>query len=67
MNFGTIDTQSGQMCIGGIFDMPALGGPSLPTWVIGDAFLKNVYSVFQADPPAVGFAQLASGLQNPGG
>ncbi|KAG8214186.1 aspartic peptidase domain-containing protein [Butyriboletus roseoflavus] len=69
MNFGTIDLQSGQMCIGGIFDMPEadLSGSSLPSWVIGDVFLKNVYSVFRAEPPAVGFAQLASGLENPGG
>lgn len=28
---------------------------------IGAAFLKNVYSVFRADPPAVGFANLATG------
>lgn len=30
------------------------------SWVVGDMFLKNVYSVFQYDPPAVGFAQLAN-------
>ncbi|KAH0828118.1 aspartic peptidase domain-containing protein [Lanmaoa asiatica] len=64
MNVGTIGFQTGQMCIGGIVGIP---GISLPSWIIGDVFLKNVYSVFSADPPAVGFAQLASGLENPGG
>jgi len=52
------------MCLGGIFDL-TLGsnvGSSgrNPRWVVGDTFLKNVYSVFRADPPSIGFAQLAS-------
>ena len=59
MNLGTID--GGQMCVGGIFDMSyGYPGNHSPSWVIGNVFLKNVYSVFQADPPAVGFARLAS-------
>ncbi|KAF8961369.1 aspartic peptidase domain-containing protein [Flammula alnicola] len=51
-------------CIGAIFDLsqgtniePGSGNPS---WVVGDTFLKNVYSVFRATPPSVGFAQLSS-------
>jgi len=52
------------MCLGGIFDL-ALGsniGSSgrNPRWVVGDTFLKNVYSVFRAVPPSIGFAQLAT-------
>lgn len=68
MNVGTIELQSGsdQMCVGSLYGMASAGSDSMPSWVIGDVFLKNVYSVFQADPPAVGFAQLASGLQNSG-
>ncbi|KAL1408719.1 hypothetical protein Q8F55_005532 [Vanrija albida] len=31
-------------------------------WIVGDTFLKNVYSVYQYQPPAVGFAALAPGL-----
>jgi len=27
-------------------------------WVVGDTFLKNVYTVFRYEPPAVGFATL---------
>lgn len=34
-------------------------------WVIGDTLLKNVYSVFQYEPPAVGFAALAGAAQPP--
>ena len=28
-------------------------------WLIGDAFLTNVYTAYRLDPPSVGFAQLA--------
>ncbi|GJE90021.1 A1 family peptidase [Phanerochaete sordida] len=61
MNLGTV----GQgLCLGGIFDL-GLGsnigsGGGNPSWVVGDTFLKNVYSVFRADPPSVGFAQLST-------
>jgi hypothetical protein len=42
-------------------DLGTQGGPD---WVIGDAFLKNVYSVFRFSPgPSVGFAQLAGNEQ----
>jgi len=75
MNLGAID-RSGQFCLGGIFDL-SLGsniesGSGNPSWVVGDTFLKNVYSVFRADPPSIGFAQLSdaaggSGQPNPSG
>lgn len=46
-------------CLGAFFVLKSTGGTS-PTWIIGDTFLKNVYSVFRAsDPPAVGFASLS--------
>ncbi|KAL5523428.1 hypothetical protein ACEPAG_7601 [Sanghuangporus baumii] len=62
-NLGAIDTQ-GQQCLGGIFDLDAgssidPSNSSTPAWVIGDTFLKNVYSVFRFNPPSVGFAQLS--------
>ncbi|KAG2154413.1 aspartic peptidase domain-containing protein [Suillus bovinus] len=68
MNLGSVPSSvSGsttQMCAGGIFDIgTSVGtGSGVPTWIIGDTFLKNVYSVFRANPAAVGFAELASGL-----
>ncbi|TFK89318.1 acid protease [Polyporus arcularius HHB13444] len=60
MNLGTV---SPGLCLGGIFDL-SLGsnvgtGGGNPVWVVGDTFLKNVYSVFRANPPSVGFAQLS--------
>jgi len=62
MNLGSID-RGGNLCAGAIFDL-TLGanvGSSSPSWVVGDTFLKNVYSVFRQDPLSVGFAQLGSG------
>ncbi|KAI1795502.1 acid protease [Ganoderma leucocontextum] len=61
MNLGTVQAN---MCLGGIFDLN-LGsnvgsGGGNPVWVVGDTFLKNVYTVFRANPPAVGFAQLST-------
>lgn len=65
MNLGQIGgSGSTSMCAGGIFDIGSTVGNTqgIPAWIVGDTFLKNVYSVFQANPPAVGFALLASGL-----
>ena len=51
-------------CVGGIFDLSGVNDiPALesgkPSWVVGLPFLMNVYSVFQAIPPSVGFATLS--------
>ncbi|KAH7925633.1 acid protease [Leucogyrophana mollusca] len=64
---GAVDATT-QMCVGGIFDIGSSvgSGPGTPSWIVGDTFLKNVYSVFRADPPSVGFAQLANGLNSSG-
>jgi hypothetical protein len=53
-------TVSDSQCLGAFFKFDAKPGQesSSPTWVIGSAFLKNVYTVFQSEPPAVGFATL---------
>jgi len=62
MNLGTITGSPGQ-CRGAIFDITAgadAQSPNNPVWIVGDTFLKNVYSVFRSSPPAVGFAQLSS-------
>lgn len=60
MNLGQIDA-GGSMCAGAIFDLTlgANTGTGGPSWVIGDTFLKNVYSVFRQNPMSVGFAQLS--------
>ncbi|GAA5881461.1 hypothetical protein JCM3774_005090 [Rhodotorula dairenensis] len=46
-------------CLGAFFDLAFSGGSRI-SWVIGAAFLKNVYTVYRADPPAVGFATLSN-------
>ncbi|KAI6131532.1 aspartic peptidase domain-containing protein [Pisolithus croceorrhizus] len=66
MNLGQVGTNSAgtPMCIGGIFDIGSTvgTGSGVPAWIVGDTFLKNVYTVFRANPASVGFATLASGL-----
>lgn len=48
-------------CAGALFDIDTGGaGSATPSWIVGDTFLKNVYSVFRASPASVGFATLAS-------
>lgn len=34
-------------------------GNSPISWIVGATFLKNVYSVFRYNPPAIGFAALS--------
>jgi len=63
MNIGRL-SQTSTRCVGAIFDL-SMGtsipsGSSNPSWVVGDAFLKNVYSVFRANPASIGFAELSS-------
>ncbi|CAE6356758.1 unnamed protein product [Rhizoctonia solani] len=55
-------TSNPNICVGAIFEvsMGGLGNPNVPQWIVGDAFLKNVYSIFRYDPPSVGFAQLSA-------
>ncbi|KAJ7204140.1 aspartyl protease [Mycena pura] len=65
MNRGQIEEGS-SLCIGALFDL-TLTGSGEPSWVIGDAFLKNVYSVFRQNPLSVGFAQLSGAIGGGGG
>ncbi|EIN09402.1 acid protease [Punctularia strigosozonata HHB-11173 SS5] len=44
-------------CLGAFFALDT--GSSAPSWIVGDTFLKNVYSVFRYNPPSVGFAELS--------
>jgi hypothetical protein len=47
-------------CFGSFFGLD-LGANTGVQWIVGDTFLKNVYSVYRQDPPAVGFATVKSG------
>ncbi|KAJ7257963.1 aspartic peptidase domain-containing protein [Mycena haematopus] len=68
MNLGTVNMflglgDSGSMCIGAIYDWTlanvTVTDQTKPSWVIGDTFLKNVYSVYRQNPLSIGFAQLS--------
>lgn len=48
-------TEDGVMCYGAIGYISTPTGAQ-PQYIFGDAFLKNVYSVFRFSPAAVGFA-----------
>jgi cathepsin D len=45
-------------CLGGFFEVDT--GTTTPSWIVGDTFLKNVYTVFRYNPASVGFAELSS-------
>jgi len=54
-NFGPLT------CLGAFFAFSTGGNiTGAPAWVIGTAFLKNVYTVLRSQPTAVGFAELSS-------
>ncbi|EJD47023.1 acid protease [Auricularia subglabra TFB-10046 SS5] len=72
MNFGSqtwridprdfaVQQVSRTQCIGGFIDLDLGGSGNAPTFIVGDTFLKGVYSVYRFDPPAVGFACRESG------
>ncbi|KAI0048762.1 acid protease [Auriscalpium vulgare] len=46
-------------CIGGLGFLPSL--PPLPFWIIGDVFMRNVYTAFDVGNKRVGFANLNRG------
>jgi len=54
-----VDT-TGETCAGAFVGID-VGSSSGISWVVGDAFLKNVYSVYRYSPPAVGFQALTGG------
>ncbi|KAK7461034.1 hypothetical protein VKT23_008962 [Stygiomarasmius scandens] len=55
-NLGTTTSGSSQ-CVGALAAQDL--GLGSNTWLLGDSFMKNVYSVFSFDRTAVGFAQLS--------
>ncbi|KAJ3963882.1 protease [Lentinula raphanica] len=57
MNTGYTDG-SGQNCVGALVGQNIFGARS-STWLVGDTFMKGVYSVFNLGTNQLGFAQLA--------
>jgi cathepsin D len=58
-NNGPVDSSG--TCLGAFFAIDQPSNSATPPWIVGDTFLKNVYSVFRFNPPSVGFAALAAG------
>lgn len=54
LNQGTMDS-SGTICIGAIHGSDEVGDQ----WILGDVFMRNVYSAFDVENSRVGFAELA--------
>ncbi|MBW0486020.1 hypothetical protein O181_025735 [Austropuccinia psidii MF-1] len=49
------------LCITAFFTIEnSSAKPNVPRWIFGAAFLKNVYVVFRAAPPSIGFAELSA-------
>ncbi|KAF8885783.1 aspartyl protease [Infundibulicybe gibba] len=66
VNLGRLFDSSPLVCLGAIFDLNMGNDDHYPSWVIGNTFLKNVYSVFRATPPSIGFAQLSAATGSSG-
>ncbi|PWN24066.1 acid protease, partial [Microstroma glucosiphilum] len=63
-DFEVSEISSG-VCLGAFFSVGSVTSRSSLNWIVGDVFLKGVYSIFSAGSTArVGFASLASGLNN---
>lgn len=56
---------AGKECFGAFFGLDI--GNGVVEWIVGDAFLKNVYSVYRSSPPAVGFAAVKGSSSGGGG
>lgn len=55
LNIGTAGPRS-SMCVGAVFVQQT--GRGMPAWIVGDSFLKTVFSVYRYSPQSVGFASL---------
>ncbi|WFD34295.1 cathepsin D [Malassezia cuniculi] len=58
LNLGRMSTGS-SMCVGAVFVQAT--GNGMPSWIIGDSFLKTVFSVYRYSPQSIGFASLKNG------
>ena len=56
-NLGLVEEGSSD-CVGSILGDDLGFGDQETVWLVGDSFMKNVYSVFSVDKNAVGFAAL---------
>lgn len=62
LNLGRYSSRS-KMCISSLFQAPSEGQSSMPAWILGDTFLRTVFTAFQWNPERVGFASLPDRMQ----
>ena len=67
INLGQISTGS-STCVGAFFDAQVSNQTTNGQfWLLGTAFLKNVYLVLRFQPPAIGFAELSASASGSSG
>lgn len=59
LNLGPASTYDSS-CVSAIFISPTQSN-RMPAWIVGDSFLKTVFTAFGSSPPSVGFANLHKG------
>ncbi|KAI8454100.1 aspartic peptidase domain-containing protein [Phakopsora pachyrhizi] len=65
LNLGKVSAKE-NLCLTAFFTInKTKPGGSIPEWIFGATFLKNVYTVFRSSPPSVGFAQLSTKFSGP--
>ena len=52
---------SRRVCLSSLFAMSTRSGSRMPAWIVGDTFLKTVFSVFDAGKNRIGFGSLPKG------
>ena len=60
LNIGAISTK-GDQCASALFIADNDASAGMPGWILGDAFLRTVYTVFSWSPERIGFAALPEG------
>lgn len=57
LNLGRL-SRSSNMCVSSLFDAPNVQNSGMPAWILGDTFLRTVFTVFSWHPEQIGFASL---------
>lgn len=59
------DRDATTQCIGALIGSQTAAGSSNPRWILGDVFMKNVFTAFRYAPgPSIGFATLSPSLSS---
>ncbi|WFD45163.1 cathepsin D [Malassezia psittaci] len=59
LNLGRV-SETSEMCVSSLFVASDSESSSMPSWILGDTFLRTVFSAYSWNPQRVGFASLPS-------